>query len=463
MIMKKAASCLVAALAVLALAQAPVYAEENKCKLNIGVSLHPYYSWVKNIVGDAAEVMPVIPPDVDPHSYQPVAADMERLGKLDAVVVNGVGHDEFIKPMLKAIDKPKLVVIDTSKGLSLIPSFNDKHYAFEEKEEGGAKVSYNSHTYIAITGAIQQMQMINRELGKLCPDQAPVFTKNLRAYASKLRNMLSATLTKLNGLKRDKLRIATVHDGYSYLFQELGIEVSAVVQPRHGITPSTKQLQDTIKRIKQAKVNVLFSELDYEKKYVDIIFQETGCRIYALSHISNGEYTKEHFEQTMQKNMDTIVQALSEVAEATKNMATPAVGIQETMSKQMQDTAQKMQEKMQQNVQENLKKAVPEVQQKQMQDSMSKQTQQVQQNMQESIQKTVPEMQQKQMQDTAQKMQEKVQQNVQENIQKAVPEMQQQQMQDTIKKQTQQVQEKMQQNLPALPSPAPATQPQEKP
>lgn len=459
-IMKKVVSCLVTVLAVLALAQAPAYAQENKCKLNIGVSLHPYYSWVKNIVGDAAEVMPVIPPDVDPHSYQPVAADMERLGKLDAVVVNGIGHDEFIKPMLKAIDRPKLVVIDTSKGLPLIPSFNDKHYAFEEKEGSEAKVSYNSHTYIAITGAIQQMQMINRELGKLCPDQAPVFTKNLRAYASKLRNMLSATLTKINSLKRDNLRIATVHDGYSYLFQELGIEVSAVVQPRHGVTPSTKQLQDTIKRIKQAKVNILFSELDYEKKYVDIIFQETGCRIYSLSHISNGEYTKEHFEQSMQKNMDTIVQALTEVS--TSIGAAPA-SIQETMSKQMQDTAQKMQKKMQQNVQENIQKAVPELQQKQMQDSMSKQTQQVQQNMQESIQKTVPEMQQKQMQDTAQKMQGKVQQNVQENIQKVVPEMQQKQMQDTMNKQTQQVQEKMQQNLPAPPTPAPATQPQEKP
>jgi zinc transport system substrate-binding protein len=454
--MKKAVRYLVAVLAALVLTQASVSAQENKCKLNIGASLHPYYSWVKNIVGDAANVTSLIPSGSDPHAYQPVPADMAMLENLNVVIVNGVGHDEFIKPMLKAIDNPNLVVIDTSKGLPLIPSFNDKHYAFEEKE-GGDKVSYNSHTYIAITGAIQQMQMINRELGKLCPDQAPVFTKNLRAYASKLRNMLHATLTKIDGLKMDNLRIATVHDGYSYLFQELGIEVSAVVQPRHGVTPSTKQLQDTIKRIKQAKVNVLFGEMDYEKKYVDIIFQETGCRLYALSHISNGEYTKEHFEQTMQKNMDIIVAALSEVAEGSKNMPATPANIQENISKKMQDTSQQMQQEMQQNVQEKLQKTVPEVQQKQMQDSMSKQSQQVQQNMQQNIQKTVPDIQQKQMQDTAQKMQEKMQQNVQENIQKTVPEIQQKQMQDNMNKQTQQVQEKIQQKLPA-----PAAQPQDK-
>jgi len=453
--MNKAASCLAAVLAFLLLSHTPLRAEEGTCGLKIGVSLHPYYSWVKNIVGNAAEVTPVIPPDVDPHSYQPTAADMARLEGLNAVVINNVGHDEFIKPMLKAVDNTKLVVIDTSKGLPLIPSFNDKHYAFEEKE-GETKVSYNSHTYIAITGAIQQMQMINRELGKLCPDRAAEFTKNLRAYSSKLRNMLHDTLTQIDGLHLDKVRIATVHDGYSYLFQELGIEVSAVVQPRHGVTPSSKQLQDTIKRIKQAKVNVLFGELDYEKKYVDIIFQETGCRLYALSHISNGEYSKEFFEQTMQKNMATIVHALAEVSGNGKQVAAPA-GVQEAIGKQMRDTAQQMQQKMQQNVQESVKKAVPEIQQQQMNQAAGRQAQQVQGKVQENIQQAVPEMQQKQMQNSMKQKMENVPQQIQQKMQQTVPDIQKKQMSDRMS----QVQESVKQNVPT--APAPAAEPQAKP
>ncbi|MGR0481716.1 MAG: metal ABC transporter solute-binding protein, Zn/Mn family [Candidatus Electronema sp. V4] len=439
--MKKATCRISAALAALLLSQMPQQAGANPCELTIGVSLHPYYSWVKNIVGDAAEVTTLVPPDVDPHTYQPTPADMVRLEALDAVVVNGVGHDEFITPMLKAIDNPILTVLDTSKGLPLIPSFNDRHYAFEEQEGGGAaKVSYNSHTYIAVTGAIQQMQMLNRELGKLCPEQAAQFTGNLRDYAAKLRNMLHETLSRIQGLKMENLRIATVHDGYSYLFQELGIEVSAVVQPRHGVTPSSKQLQDTIKRIKQAKVNVLFGEMDYEKKYVDIIFQETGCRLYALSHISNGEYSKEHFEQTMKKNMDIIVQALTEAAGRSGGAAAAPVNVQDVMNQQMQGTAKQMQEKMRQEMQNKMQQAVPEIQQKQMQNSMGQQAQQVQGAMQQNAQQAVPAMQQQQMQDAAKQMQEK--------MQKAVPEMQ---------KAAQQVQENLKQNPP------PAVQPQAKP
>ncbi|MCI5188988.1 MAG: ABC transporter substrate-binding protein, partial [Candidatus Electrothrix sp. AS4_5] len=190
-----------------------VSAQEKKCHLDIGASLHPYYSWAKNIVGDQANVTSIIPPGSDPHSYQPLPSDMKNLENLDVVIINGIGHDEFIKPMLKAIDNDELMVINTSKGLPLIPVFN-KHYAFEKEN----KVAYNSHTYIAITGAIQQIQRIARKLGKLCPDQAAFFMKNARAYAIKLRKMLQSALVQIDMLDTNKLRIATVHDGYSYLF-----------------------------------------------------------------------------------------------------------------------------------------------------------------------------------------------------------------------------------------------------
>jgi zinc transport system substrate-binding protein len=421
------------------------YAQAKKCRLNIGASLHPYYSWAKNIVGDEANVTSIIPPGSDPHAYQPVPADMKNLENLDVIIINGIGHDEFIKPMLKAIENDKLVVINTSKGLPLIPSFN-KHYDFEK----GDKVSYNSHTYISITGAIQQMQMITRTLGRLCPDQAGEFIKNVRAYSMKLRNMLQSALMRIDMLNINNLRIATVHDGYSYLFQELGIEVSAVVQPRHGVKPSARQLEDTIKRIKRANVNVLFGELDYEKKYVDIIYQETGCRLYALSHISNGEYTKEFFEQAMQRNIDAIIAALTEVSGGSVPGGMPGK-IPENMSKQMQDASQQMQGA----VQEKLKSSVPTMQQQQMSERMNQQlqdtTKRMQENVQEKLKDSIPTMQQKQMsermnqqlQDTKAQMQG----TMQEGLKETLPGMQQEQIKGRMNQQMQDMQKGVLENM----------------
>ena len=44
----------------------------------------------------------LLPGDIDAGDYQPRPQDIKRLADLDVVIVNGIGHDDFIFPMLKA-------------------------------------------------------------------------------------------------------------------------------------------------------------------------------------------------------------------------------------------------------------------------------------------------------------------------------------------------------------------------
>ncbi len=81
--------------------------------LKIGVTLHPYYSWTKNVVGalPGYEVRSILPGEIDAGDYQPRPEDIKKLIDLDAIVVNGIGHDDFITPMINAANNKKLVVI----------------------------------------------------------------------------------------------------------------------------------------------------------------------------------------------------------------------------------------------------------------------------------------------------------------------------------------------------------------
>ena len=81
--------------------------------LKIGVTLHPYYSWTKNVVGTLPgyEVRSILPGEIDAGDYQPRPDDIKKLVDLDAIVVNGIGHDDFILPMIKASGNTKLVII----------------------------------------------------------------------------------------------------------------------------------------------------------------------------------------------------------------------------------------------------------------------------------------------------------------------------------------------------------------
>ena len=264
--------------------------------LKIGVTLHPYYSWTKNVVGDLPgyEVRPILPGEIDAGDYQPRPDDIKKLVDLDAIVVNGIGHDDFIMPMLKASANTSLVVIRINE---TTPQIHAAH---------GTGV--NSHTFISFTNAIQQTYAIQKALAALRPQDAAALQRNAADYARRLRLIKAAASQKLANAKIT--RVVTVHDGYGYLMQEFGLEIAGVVQPAHGLTPSAAELRDMVKLLQREKIHVVFTEETFPAALLKVLQEEAAVKVYVITHIASGTYTADKFEREMQRNVDTMVRAL---------------------------------------------------------------------------------------------------------------------------------------------------------
>ena len=273
--------------------------------LKVGITLHPYYSFVANIVGDRAQIIPLIDADANPHGYAPQPDDMIRITSMDVLVVNGIGHDTWAFEILDASGmKDKLKLIYANDGVSLIPVAGDP---------SGEKV-VNPHTFISTTAAIQQVYTIAQKLGELDPENATYFRQNARRYALEIRKLRSEFDAQIKGATLSNFRCATMHSGYDYILQELGLQVTAVIEPRHGVEPTARQLAETIDRIKAANVNVLFAEKYFASKLSDTIREATGVKMYSISHISSGEYTSTKFIEEMRENLTTLATAIKESA-----------------------------------------------------------------------------------------------------------------------------------------------------
>ncbi|AZF04664.1 metal ABC transporter substrate-binding protein [Pseudomonas sp. R5-89-07] len=283
---------------------APLANAEAGKRLRIGITLHPYYSYVANIVGDKADVVPLIPAGFNPHAYEPRAEDIKRISTLDVIVLNGVGHDDFADRMIATSERPDIPVIEANQNVPLLAATGNA-------ARGAGKV-VNPHTFLSISASIAQVNNIARELGKLDPDNARAYTQNARAYGKRLRQMRADALAKLTSAPNPDLRVATVHAAYDYLLREFGLEVTAVVEPAHGIEPSPSQLKKTIDELRALDVKVIFSEMDFPSTYVDTIQRESGVKLYPLSHISYGEYSAQKYEVEMTGNLNTVVRAIQE-------------------------------------------------------------------------------------------------------------------------------------------------------
>jgi zinc transport system substrate-binding protein len=263
--------------------------------LKVGVTLHPYYSWTANVVRDCGvEVIPILPGEVDAGDYQPRTEDIAKIAGLDAMVVNGVGHDDFIFDMIKASGNDKLRIIRPNDGVPLLKAVN-----------GG---TVNSHTFISFSNAIQQTYAIAKALSALRPDLASRFDQNAADYARRLRAIKGRAAQELVDARVN--RVVTVHDGYGYLMQEFGIDIAGVVEPAHGLLPSAKELGAVVDLLKRERIQVVFSEESFPAPLLKVLHDEGHARVYVISHIASGAYTPDKFEVEMQRNVDVMVKAL---------------------------------------------------------------------------------------------------------------------------------------------------------
>ena len=272
-----------------------VSASQQPAPLKVGVTLHPYYSWTANVVaGTNVEVRPILPGEVDAGSYQPRPEDIAKLADLDALVVNGIGHDDFIRGMVEASGNTHLTWIRPNESVPLLRAAHGE--------------GVNSHTFLSFTNAIQQTYAIQRALAELRPELAETFRKNAGAYVRRLRADKARAAQALVEAKVN--RVVTVHDGYAYLMQEFGIEIADVVEPAHGLVPSAVELQTMIERIRKEGIRVVFSEESFPAALLGTLREETEARVYVIQHVASGAYTPDKFEREMQANVDAMVQAL---------------------------------------------------------------------------------------------------------------------------------------------------------
>jgi zinc transport system substrate-binding protein len=269
---------------------------QPKPALKIGVTLHPYYSWTTNVVGNLPgyEVRSILPGEVDAGDYQPRPDDIKKLADLDAIVVNGIGHDDFIMPMLKASGNKRIVIIRPNETTPQIHAVRG--------------TGVNSHTFISFTNAIQQTYAIQKAIAALRPQDAAALQRNAGDYARRLRVIKSKAAQQLAEAKIT--RVVTVHDGYGYLLQEFGLEVAGVVQPAHGLTPSAAELRDMVKLLQRDRIRVVFSEETFPQPMLKVLRDEAGVKVYTITHIASGAYTADKFEREMQRNVETMIRAL---------------------------------------------------------------------------------------------------------------------------------------------------------
>ena len=187
----------------------------------------------------------------------------------------------------------ELEVLDSSEGIELI-------------SEGGDE---NPHVWVSITDCIQQVENIAEGLAQADPDHALEYLENAQEYEAKLSVLRGKMHEELDDLpNRD---IVTFHEAFPYFAQEFNLRIVQVVNREPDSQPSAKEMADTIRLIRETGVKAVFAEPQYPESAANVIAEESGASFYFLDPAVTGENDPDAYLDAMEKNLETLKEALS--------------------------------------------------------------------------------------------------------------------------------------------------------
>ncbi|MGE4399000.1 MAG: metal ABC transporter solute-binding protein, Zn/Mn family [Campylobacterales bacterium] len=249
-------------------------------KISVFVTIFPLYDAAKNIAGDKADVVNLVPFGVEAHDFEPKAKDMALLSKSDLFITSGEGFEPWSKKVISSLNI-KNKALDMSAKVKLIKpqSMGDEH-----GHNGHSHAAYDPHYWLNIDNQITIAKETAAAFSKKDPQNAKFYNDKASTYISKLTELKKEYET-LKSCKNKKVIVN--HNAFGYLSNEYGIKQYTISGMSPDAKPSSKQIARLIDVAKREKINTVFFEEFASDKVAKTIAKEANIKTDALRPIEN--------------------------------------------------------------------------------------------------------------------------------------------------------------------------------
>lgn len=236
------------------------------------VTIEPMRYFVESIAGDRFQVTTMTPPGASPELYEPTPQQMIDLSHARAYIRVGTLGFERTKLQKVADNAPHLYVVDSSKGIQLLP-----HADCCDVAAGG-----DPHTWMSLRNAKVIGRNIFKALCEIDPDGVNLYTKRL--------HVLENRLDSLDGLVKSRMEQVTHrtflihHPALGYFARDYGLKQLSV--EHNGKEPSAEHAAHLIEDCKAEDVKVVFIQKEYTGKMARRIAEEVGADVVEINLLS---------------------------------------------------------------------------------------------------------------------------------------------------------------------------------
>jgi zinc transport system substrate-binding protein len=226
-------------------------------------SFYPMYEFARQVAGDRARVISLVPAGAEPHDWEPSPQDMAEVRRARLFVYNGAGLEPWADKVKGEVDAKTTTVVSAATGIPLV---------------GG-----DPHVWLDPILARSEVEAIRAALTRLDPGGAEVYAGQAKAFAAKLDALDERFVAGLRDCARREVVVS--HAAFGYLTRRYGLEQVPVMGLAPESEPSPAALAAIVRLARQRKVEAVFFETLVNRRLADTLGREIGARALLLNPI----------------------------------------------------------------------------------------------------------------------------------------------------------------------------------
>lgn len=240
---------------------------------------------VRRVAGPDVNLSVLLPPNMDPHAYEPAPRDAVTLAGADVVFLNGLGLERFLDDLLKAAGEGRAParVVSVSGGIAArrLTDHEDEHdHGGEEHDHG----EFDPHVWFNPLHVATWTENIERTLSELDPAHAAAYAERAAAYRAELRQLDQRVQEAVAAVPPDRRRFVSDHQEFGYFAERYGFEVVGAVIPSVSTLaePSAFELAKLERTMKTAHARIIVVGDAGRDALAQRLARDTGTRVVQL-------------------------------------------------------------------------------------------------------------------------------------------------------------------------------------
>ncbi|KJS80779.1 MAG: hypothetical protein JM58_18310 [Peptococcaceae bacterium BICA1-8] len=258
---------------------------EAENKLVVKTTSYPLYFFTEKIVGDKLDIQCIIPPGVEPHSWEPTPGDLVKLEKTDLLIYNGAGLEEWIIEITNILENKRLILVDASIGLNLIQYEEDEHEHSDELISSHDQEEYDPHIWLDPVNSQKIVINILEAIIKIDSHNKEFFEANAHQLVLDLQELDETYRKELKETKRKEFVVN--HAAFGYLANRYGLNQIAVMGINPHIEPTPRKLAELVNLLREHNLKYVFTETMVSSRVAEVLAYETGLSTRVLNPLGN--------------------------------------------------------------------------------------------------------------------------------------------------------------------------------